>query len=81
MEPDVSHKYYAPGVGMIKDDEFELPGKPQLRTRPKRLRGAMVAPPHVARRYRVALHFAPAPVYRAFIAQARRRHHTLTQRR
>ena len=28
MEPDVSHKYYAPGVGMIKDDEFELTEKP-----------------------------------------------------
>ena len=27
MEPDVSHKYYAPGVGMIKDDEFELAEK------------------------------------------------------
>ena len=24
LEPDVSHKYYAPGIGMIKDDEFEL---------------------------------------------------------
>ena len=24
LEADVSHKYYAPGVGMIKDDEFEL---------------------------------------------------------
>jgi hypothetical protein len=24
LESDVSHKYYAPGVGMIKDDEFEL---------------------------------------------------------
>ena len=29
LEPDVSHKYYAPGVGMIKDDEFELAEKPQ----------------------------------------------------
>jgi len=28
IEPDVSHKYYAPGVGMIKDDEFELAEKP-----------------------------------------------------
>jgi len=28
LEPDVSHKYYAPGVGMIKDDEFELVEKP-----------------------------------------------------
>ena len=24
LESDVSHKYYAPGVGIIKDDEFEL---------------------------------------------------------
>src|SRR6185295_3952448 len=28
LEADVSHKYYAPGVGMIKDDEFELAEKP-----------------------------------------------------
>jgi hypothetical protein len=28
LEPDVSHKYYAPGVGMIKDDDFELAEKP-----------------------------------------------------
>ena len=28
LEPDVSHKYYAPGLGMIKDDEFELAEKP-----------------------------------------------------
>jgi hypothetical protein len=28
LEPDVSHKYYAPGVGMIKDDEFELTENP-----------------------------------------------------
>jgi hypothetical protein len=28
LEADVSHKYYAPGVGMIKDDEFELEEKP-----------------------------------------------------
>jgi len=28
IEPDVSHKYFAPGVGMIKDDEFELAEKP-----------------------------------------------------
>ncbi len=28
LEPDVSHKYYAPGVGMIKDDDFELVEKP-----------------------------------------------------
>jgi hypothetical protein len=24
MEPDVSQKWYAPGVGLIKDDEFML---------------------------------------------------------
>jgi len=28
LESDVSHKYYARGVGMIKDDEFELAEKP-----------------------------------------------------
>jgi len=28
LEPDVSHKYYAPGLGMIKDDDFELAEKP-----------------------------------------------------
>jgi len=28
LESDVSHKYYAPGIGMIKDDEFELVEKP-----------------------------------------------------
>ena len=28
LEADVSHKYYAPHVGMIKDDEFELAEKP-----------------------------------------------------
>ncbi len=28
LEAGVSHKYYAPGVGMIKDDEFELAEKP-----------------------------------------------------
>lgn len=28
IEADVSHKYYAPGVGMIKDDNFELAEKP-----------------------------------------------------
>ena len=28
LERDVSHKYYAPGVGMIKDDDFELAEKP-----------------------------------------------------
>jgi len=28
LEPDVSHKYYAPGIGMIKDDDFELAEKP-----------------------------------------------------
>jgi len=28
LEADISHKYYAPGIGMIKDDEFELAEKP-----------------------------------------------------
>ena len=28
LERGVSNKYYAPGVGMIKDDEFELTEKP-----------------------------------------------------
>ena len=28
LEADVSHKYYAPGIGMIKDDDFELQEKP-----------------------------------------------------
>jgi hypothetical protein len=28
LEGDVSHKWYAPGVGMVKDDEFELAEKP-----------------------------------------------------
>jgi hypothetical protein len=28
LEGDVSHKWYAPGVGMIKDDEFELAERP-----------------------------------------------------
>lgn len=28
LESDVSHKYYAPGIGMIKDDEFELAEAP-----------------------------------------------------
>ncbi len=28
LDPDVSHKYYAPGIGMIKDDEFELVENP-----------------------------------------------------
>ena len=28
LEGYVSHKYYAPGVGMIKDDEFELAERP-----------------------------------------------------
>ncbi len=28
LESDVSHKYYAPGIGMIKDDEFELAENP-----------------------------------------------------
>ncbi len=30
LERDVSHKYYAPGVGIIKDDEFELAERPAL---------------------------------------------------
>jgi hypothetical protein len=29
LERDVSHKYYAPGVGIIKDDEFELAEPPR----------------------------------------------------
>lgn len=28
LEADVSHKYYAPGLGLIKDDDFELGAKP-----------------------------------------------------
>ena len=28
LEPGVSHKYYAPGVGIIKDDAFELAKRP-----------------------------------------------------
>jgi hypothetical protein len=28
LEGDVSHKYYAPGVGIIKDDDFELAERP-----------------------------------------------------
>ena len=28
LEGEVSHKYYAPGIGMIKDDAFELTEKP-----------------------------------------------------
>jgi predicted RNase H-related nuclease YkuK (DUF458 family) len=28
LEADVSHKYFAPGIGVIKDDEFELAEKP-----------------------------------------------------
>jgi hypothetical protein len=28
LEPGVSHKYFAPGIGLIKDDEFELVQKP-----------------------------------------------------
>jgi hypothetical protein len=31
LERDVSHKYYAPGVGIIKDDEFELAKQPNER--------------------------------------------------
>ncbi len=29
LERDVSHKYYAPGVGIVKDDEFELAEAPR----------------------------------------------------
>ena len=32
-------------------------------------------------RYRLALLFAPQPVYRAFVLQARRRYRSLTERR
>jgi hypothetical protein len=28
LESDVSHKYFAPGIGIIKDDDFELAEKP-----------------------------------------------------
>jgi hypothetical protein len=28
LESDVSHKWYAPGAGIVKDDEFELAEKP-----------------------------------------------------
>jgi hypothetical protein len=28
LESEVSHKYFAPGIGMIKDDDFELAEKP-----------------------------------------------------
>lgn len=28
IESEVSHKYFAPGIGMIKDDDFELAEKP-----------------------------------------------------
>ncbi len=34
LESDVSHKYYAPGVGLIKDDEFELAERPQAASAP-----------------------------------------------
>jgi len=30
LESDVSHKYYAPGIGLIKDDEFELAERPRV---------------------------------------------------
>ena len=30
LERDVSHKYYAPGIGLIKDDEFELAERPSV---------------------------------------------------
>jgi len=35
LERDVSHKYYAPGVGIIKDDEFELAEPPSGTRRQK----------------------------------------------
>jgi hypothetical protein len=28
LESDVSHKWYVPGVGIVKDDDFELARKP-----------------------------------------------------
>jgi hypothetical protein len=28
LERDVSHKYFAPGVGVVKDDEFDLAERP-----------------------------------------------------
>jgi hypothetical protein len=28
LERDVSHKYYAPGIGIVRDDQFELAEKP-----------------------------------------------------
>jgi hypothetical protein len=28
LESDVSHKYFAPGVGLVKDDGFELAKRP-----------------------------------------------------
>lgn len=31
LERDVSHKYYASGIGIIKDDEFELAESPVAR--------------------------------------------------
>ena len=30
LERDVSHKYYAPGIGLIRDDEFELVERPEV---------------------------------------------------
>ncbi len=30
LERDVSHKYYAPGIGIVKDDEFELAEQPHV---------------------------------------------------
>ena len=30
LERDVSHKYYAPGIGLIKDDAFELAERPNV---------------------------------------------------
>jgi hypothetical protein len=34
LESDVSHKFYAPGIGLIKDDEFELTERPQAASDP-----------------------------------------------
>jgi hypothetical protein len=31
LERDISHKYYAPGIGLIKDDDFELAASSGLR--------------------------------------------------
>ncbi len=28
LDPDIRHNFYAPGIGLIKDDDFELAEKP-----------------------------------------------------